>query len=678
MNLPSRTTKYRRVRSNLNRILFESGISATDICTKTNHSTITTTQTDPELDISELNVSSSSSDSNKLRESFTSSSSDSDESNTEDSEHNQQKEGNLPGQNVSLMKEELASWACKHNITHVAVSDLLQTLNPFVSNSLPNDARTLLKTPAQKIELSKIGEGSYHYFGIAVGILHSSKSGLRNFQFPLFRDGQGHNLKGLLTLRIGIDGLPLSKSSRSQFWPILGILDQAIEPEPFLIAIYHGNCKPIDVNIFFSDFVNEMKSLETAGMVINSKPYKVRISAILADAPARSFVKQCTIFNGYFGCERCTQKGHWLKRVVYPDNNADPRTNQSFLLKADKRHHVSSSPLISLQIGLVSQVVLDHMHLLFLGVMRKLLCTWVKGALPFRLGPRSVKTLNQKLVQMIKHTPKEFHRKPRSLLEIDHFKATEFRTFLLYTGIAALRDILSPVKYRHFLHFQCAVYILLSDSAGNTEWNTFAKSLLLKFVSKIPILYCNEFLIYNVHNLLHINEDALLFGNLSKVSCFPFEDFMQKLKKVVRGKKHFVQQVVNRAHEINSVVESPSIVCTESRSASTEKSGVLWNSYFVSEKLGNNCFRLKGNRLVVIEGIVKNKTQGTVLNCKAFKQISCLSDYPCSSDKLGIVVVGDELSDVFSCAVEDLEQKCILLPIDSSIGSEKYICVPML
>jgi hypothetical protein len=244
------------------------------------------------------------------------------------------------------------------------------------------------------------------------------------------------------------------------------------------------------------------------------------------------------------------------------------------------------------------------MHLVFLGVMRKFLNTWVKGSLPFRLGPRSVKELNLKIVSMINYIPKEFHRKPRSLNEIDNFKATEFRMLLLYTGIPALNDVLPVSKYKHFLLLQCAAYVLLSESADNREWNDFAKCLLRKFVSNVPKLYCQEFLIYNVHNLLHIHEDALNFGNLNKVDCFPFEDFIQKLKKVVRGKKHFVQQVVRRAHEVNAITENFGIN-SETRSR-IPQSGVTWNGFFLSNSVGDNCFRTKSGKVVLVTEVFKD------------------------------------------------------------------------
>ena len=59
--------------------------------------------------------------------------------------------------------------------------------------------------------------------------------------------------------------------------------------------------------------------------------------------------------------------------------------------------------------------------------------------------------------------PSEFARQPRQLSEMDRWKATEFRQFLLYTGPVALHGILHTDVYKHFLVLSVAVLLLLDD-----------------------------------------------------------------------------------------------------------------------------------------------------------------------------------------------------------------------
>ena len=63
----------------------------------------------------------------------------------------------------------------------------------------------------------------------------------------------------------------------------------------------------------------------------------------------------------------------------------------------------------------------------------------------------NVEAVSKKLIELKPLVPKMFARKPRGLAEVDRWKATEFRQFLLYTGKIALNGILRPDLYEHFL-----------------------------------------------------------------------------------------------------------------------------------------------------------------------------------------------------------------------------------
>jgi len=670
MHATSRSSRYRRVRRYVNTIIERStkktNVVDSGVCNSKSQSVpvevlTNTLLLDEDNDLADSDCSSDISISNS---SVSSSSSSTSEEQNSDSEYEDSTKYAL----TSLeLKQQLATWATQHNVTHTAITHLLHIIQGSVSDNLPVDARTLLKTPTKTmLKPTKIEGGNFYYFGVEPGIQESCKLGLTSFQFPLFKD----KANNLLTIRIGVDGLPISRSSKSQLWPILGLLDQAVERSVFIIAIYHGFSKPSNVEAFFVDFIKEMIHLQNNGIHILNSLYNVRISAICADAPARAFLKQCSIFNGYYGCERCVQKGTWIGRVVFEEMSASLRTDESFRDMTQSNHHSNVSPFNVLDIGLTSQVILDHMHLIFLGVTKKFLNVWVKGKLPYKLGHRDISIINNKLLDVVKYTPREFHRKPRSLQELDHFKATEFRTFLLYTGIVVLRNVLQKDKYMHFVKLQCAAFILLSNSADDPGWNSFSNSILKKFVKQVSKLYCKEFLVYNVHNLIHLHQDALTYGNLNNVSCFPFEDFMQKLKRSIRAKKHVVQQVVNRCAEIGA----SNLSVTPKRKL--PKKSILWNNFYVSNTIGDNCFRAKDGTIVQIQKISKSGLDVT-LYCKQFKNASPLLHYPCSSDKLGIfIITSTARGPIRKIKISALSTKYFVLPYDS--GSESFVCIPML
>ena len=76
----------------------------------------------------------------------------------------------------------------------------------------------------------------------------------------------------------------------------------------------------------------------------------------------------------------------------------------------------------------------------------------------------------------------EFVRRPRSLLELERWKATEFRTFLLFSSVI-LKSVLPPPLYKHFLTSSVSMSILLHDDVTENEpLVDFAGQLLHHFV----------------------------------------------------------------------------------------------------------------------------------------------------------------------------------------------------
>lgn len=140
-------------------------------------------------------------------------------------------------------------------------------------------------------------------------------------------------------------------------------------------------------------------------------------------------------------------------RVIFPQTDARLRNDRDFEEMADEGHHLRYSPLVATSLG--SGFPLDYMHLVCLGVMRRLLHLWLKGPLACRLSGLQVKILSEKLLKIRKCVPVEFAQRPRSLNEVDRWKASEFRQFLLYTGPVLLKDFLHPAVYQHFLLFFC-------------------------------------------------------------------------------------------------------------------------------------------------------------------------------------------------------------------------------
>ena len=444
---------------------------------------------------------------------------------------------------IPTFRDLLASWAVECQVPQLHVDRLLKIMKHIPDHAnlnLPDSCRTLLKT-VRKTPLTEVPPGHFFYLGIC----ESLKSALKKQKIKL-RHGE------VLHLLIGIDGIPISRSSGSQFWPILCLIRYKSGSKPFLIGIYHGYQKPEDVNLFLSDFTREMLSLQETGMLYDDKVIQITIDAFICDAPAKAFITSIKSHSGYFGCSKCIEEGDHLGSVVFLNEHAPLRTNESFRRRTQEdHHHQVRSILENLPIDMISCFPLDYMHLVCLGVMRKLLGLWCNGPLSVRIGPVSKRSINNLLSFIAHYFPVEFARKVRSLDELPRWKATEFRSFLLYVGPIVLKNILPSDLYNHFMMLHVAIKILVNKDLCH-QFNNYAKTLLVSFVSLFRDLYGEQFVSYNVHNLIHLADDVQILGHLDSFSAFPFENHLQIIKKLLRKHDRPLPQVVRRVVEIEA------------------------------------------------------------------------------------------------------------------------------
>lgn len=114
--------------------------------------------------------------------------------------------------------------------------------------------------------------------------------------------------------------------------------------------------------------------------------------------------------------------------------------------------------------------------------------------------------------------------------DANRWEATELRKCLLYTGVVIFREILSKEVYEHFLELSFAIRILLASNINET-YVIYAEKLLKHFVSTFACLYGEMYMSHNVHSVLHLIEDVKKYGSLNNFFAFPFESYMQPLKK---------------------------------------------------------------------------------------------------------------------------------------------------
>jgi len=142
---------------------------------------------------------------------------------------------------------DIVQWALDQNIPNNNFDKLLNILkNHKCFEHLPASCRTLYKMYSgmsyeKPVDVQIVNPGIYYHFGVAYNI---QKYIDLNY------------VEDTIRLVIGVDGLPLSKSSGSCFWPILGYLRQHNQ-SVFPIGIYWGNKKPDNSNEFINFLVKK-------------------------------------------------------------------------------------------------------------------------------------------------------------------------------------------------------------------------------------------------------------------------------------------------------------------------------------------------------------------------------------------------------------------------------------
>ncbi|CAN7992683.1 unnamed protein product, partial [Ixodes hexagonus] len=188
------------------------------------------------------------------------------------------------------------------------------------------------------------------------------------------------------------------------------------------------------------------------------------------------------------------------------------------------------------------------MHSVLLGVTRQLtelLLGSSNSEQRFYIGrPAVLSTLNERLLSI--KPPHCFTRLPRSLADRAFWKASEWRLWLLYYCLPCTLDILPSRYWRHFARLSQAVHILLRTEITPSLIKC-AEQLLKKFVARVPGLYGETAMTFNMHQMLHLANSVRHMGPLWANSAFTFEAGNGRLLRHVTAAKGVPLQVVERA-----------------------------------------------------------------------------------------------------------------------------------
>ena len=186
-----------------------------------------------------------------------------------------------------------------------------------------------------------------------------------------------------------------------------------------------------DNMLFIYGFLSEMQSLLHDGMELNEIVFDIRMKCFIADTPAIAAIKCVKGHNSFNACEKCIIRGQKIQNQrCYLYMDAVERTDRNFREKTYSYHHVGISPLENLQvIDMVQMFCLDFMHIDCLGIMQKLLETWLglsRGVTRRRLSDEKKEILDFMLQAIDKQVSSNFQRKTDSGDHVSLWKVTQF------------------------------------------------------------------------------------------------------------------------------------------------------------------------------------------------------------------------------------------------------------
>lgn len=267
-------------------------------------------------------------------------------------------------QEAKSLNSRLASWAVDCGLPHIHLRSLLGVLRSE-GIDLPKDPRTLLQTPRSN-NLIQLKYGTYNHYGI--------ERGLRQTRDPSIV------YPSVLNVVMNIDDVPINKTTSMTV--ISGCLENSTRV--FLIGAFLPNKEAmkelklyknsLDYDDFLKFPVDEFIDLYFDGIELDGKQYTVMFDFLSSDAVAKSKILKVKAHTGFESCTKCKVKGKYLNRRTYFDDlKARKRTNDEEFAKS--KSAIKRIP----QIRMVTDVVLDYMHLVLLGVMKKILLFFYQG-----------------------------------------------------------------------------------------------------------------------------------------------------------------------------------------------------------------------------------------------------------------------------------------------------------
>lgn len=168
-------------------------------------------------------------------------------------------------------------------------------------------------------------------------------------------------------------------------------------------------------------------------------------------------------------------------------------------------------------------VPFDQMHLLYLGVVRAILSHAISHKLI------DVAAVDNTLINC--KVPASFRRKPRPLLFLSKFKATEWKMIILYFHCCFFNPSNDLVKLA--VSTLATIIHMLNKNRVSDDDCADARLLIKMFQELCFQIFGKGIQSFSKHALKHLPDQGMQFGDLWATSAFAFESSFHQLKRTL-------------------------------------------------------------------------------------------------------------------------------------------------
>lgn len=441
----------------------------------------------------------------------------------------------------------------------------------------------------------------------------------------------------ILSMTMNADGAQPYKSSKSTFWPIQ-LCQNYLPPklryksENIIVSVLYNSREKPDMSKLVFPLAKEINSLlvEKIARFSNEKLYKFvpNITLVTCDLPAKAVMMGMKTYSGYSSCSLCIHPGvriqgknkrsyiRYTKLQNAPKLRDEIETIKAYTNIFNTNREciygiINVSPMIIFDnFKLIDGFVIDYMHCVCLGAMKKLFEIWMAprkstdSKLLKSIKPKHRYILNKRILNI--KPVSEFKRKPRSIFDFKYYKAVEYLHMLLYYLPYAMKGLFDDKIVRHVCKLSYAIYTLLKPQITRNEVSK-ADEMLSRFSDEFEQLYGKSCVTMNIHLLRHLAQVVKTAGPLWVYSAFSFESNIGSLNKRANGTVHFIEQISDQyisfreekkiEHNEQNVYRKHTIELESDIKRVVDEAEIVNGDFYSTIKIGGKFFKSRMSKI---------------------------------------------------------------------------------